>query len=47
MKNNNIFRFLIHTVIYVLIAFFIYFLYNPLNKNSVTRSAISFVYQQF
>lgn len=42
-------RFLINLVLYLVIAFAIYYLYSPLNDhpNNLTRSAISFVYQQF
>lgn len=42
-------QFLINLMLYVAIALAIYYLYSPLNEhpNNMTRSAISFVYQQF
>lgn len=42
-------QFFINLVLYVVIAVAIYYLYSPLNDhpNNLTRSAISFVYQQF
>ena len=42
-------KFLTNLILYVAIALAIYYLYSPLNDhpNNLTRSAISFVYQQF
>jgi hypothetical protein len=49
MKNNNVYRFIKNTILYISIAFCLYYLYSPLNRhaNNITHSAISFVYQQF
>lgn len=47
--KHTVKQFLINLVLYAVIALAIYYLYVPLNThpNNQTRSAVSFVYQQF
>jgi hypothetical protein len=49
MKKTLFLRFLINSMIYLVIALAIYYLYSPLNHHpdNRTRSAVQFVYQQF
>lgn len=49
MKHTLTKRFFINTLLFLVIASALYYLYAPLNHhpNNRTHSAISFVYQQF
>jgi hypothetical protein len=49
MQSKTLYKSILNTLVYSLIAISIYLLYAPQNKhlNNTTRSAIQFVYQQF